>query len=118
MVTESENPGDKPRTTLAFDKPTMKIGPVKFGDVEEYTLEFTNTGKNDFKVFHLEGGCICTEPIDWSRGAIKPGEKGFIKFKFDSAQAKVDSAYPSSLNIYGNVPDDMIIYDIEANVTK
>ncbi|WMX12172.1 MULTISPECIES: DUF1573 domain-containing protein [unclassified Aureispira] len=103
---------------MAFDEPVMKIGPVKFGDVEEYTVEFTNTGKNDFKVFHLEGGCICTEPIDWSRGAIKPGEKGFVKFKFDSSQAKVDPAYSSSLNIYGNVPDDMIIYDIEANVTK
>lgn len=113
-----ENPADKPRTTLGFDAPIMKIGPVKFGDVEEYTIQFKNTGENDFKIFHLEGGCICTEPTDWSRGVIKPGEKGFIKFRFDSSQAKVDPAYASSLNIYGNVPDDMIIYDIEANVQK
>jgi len=96
----------------------MKIGPIKFGDVKEYTLEFTNTGKNDFKIFHLEGGCECTEPYDWSRGAIKPGKKGYIKFKFNSGLAKVDAAYPSSLNIYGNVKDDMILYDIEANVTE
>lgn len=106
------------KTTLGFDAPVMKIGPVKFGQTKEYTVEFTNTGNNDFKIFHLEGGCICTEPVDWTRGAVKPGEKGFIKFKFDSSKAKVDPAYASSLNIYGNVPDDMILYDIEANVTQ
>ena len=106
------------KTTLSFSDPIMKIGPVKFGESKEYTVEFTNTGQNDFKIFHLEGGCICTTPVDWSRGAVKPGEKGFIKFKFDSSKAKVDPAYASSLNIYGNVPDDMILYDIEANVTR
>lgn len=111
-------PGSQGKTTLGFEQPVMKVGPVKFGETKEYTIEFTNTGNNDFKIFHLEGGCICTTPVDWSRGSIKPGEKGFIKFKFDSSKAKVDPAYASSLNIYGNVPDDMILYDIEANVTK
>lgn len=106
------------KTTLAFDEPVMKVGPIKFGESKEYTIEFTNTGNNDFKIFHLEGGCICTEPTDWTRGAVKPGQKGFIKFKFDSSKAKVDPAYASSLNIYGNVPDDMILYDIEANVAQ
>lgn len=96
----------------------MKIGPIKYGDIKEYTVEFTNTGKNDFKIFHLEGGCECTEPIDWSKGAIKPGKKGFIKFRFNSNMASVNPAYASSLNIYGNVADDMMIYDIEANVTE
>jgi hypothetical protein len=95
----------------------MKIGPVKFGQVKDYTVEFTNTGNNNFKIFHLEGGCICTEPIDWTRGIVKPGQKGYITFKFNSSKASVDPAYASSLNIYGNVPDDLIIYDIEANVT-
>lgn len=111
-------PSAAAKTTLGFDEPVMKIGPVKFGETKEYTVEFTNTGNNDFKIFHLEGGCICTVPVDWSRGTIKPGEKGFIKFQFDSSKAKVDPAYASSLNIYGNVPDDMILYDIEANVTQ
>jgi outer membrane protein OmpA-like peptidoglycan-associated protein/tetratricopeptide (TPR) repeat protein len=110
--------GNEAKTTLGFATPVMKVGPIKFGESKEYTVEFTNTGNNDFKIFHLEGGCTCTEPVDWTRGAVKPGEKGFIKFKFDSSKAKVDPAYASSLNIYGNVPDDMILYDIEANVTK
>ncbi len=111
------NNSGQAKTTLSFANPVMKIGPLKFGASKEYTIEFTNTGKNDFKIFHLEGGCICTEPTDWTRGVVKPGEKGFIKFKFDSAKAKVDPAYASSLNIYGNVADDMILYDIEVNVT-
>ncbi len=66
----------------------------------------------------MQGGCICTEPIDWSRGAIQPGKKGFIKFKFDSNKAEVQKDYSSSIEIYGNVDGDMIIYDIEANVVK
>jgi outer membrane protein OmpA-like peptidoglycan-associated protein/tetratricopeptide (TPR) repeat protein len=114
----ASTPSAAAKTTLGFDNPVMKIGPVKFGETKEYTIEFTNTGEHDFKIFHLEGGCICTTPVDWTRGTVKPGEKGFIKFKFDSSKAEVDPAYASSLNIYGNVPDDMILYDIEANVTK
>jgi hypothetical protein len=96
----------------------MKIGPLKFGEVKDYTVEFTNTGKNDFKIFHLQGGCTCTEPTEWTKTAIKPGEKGFIKFRFDSNKASVQKDYGSSLEIYGNVDGDLIIYDIEADVTK
>jgi len=103
---------------LTFSEATMKLGEIKFGDVKEYKLEFTNTGKNDFEIFHLQGGCICTEPIDWSRGKVKPGEKGFIKFKFDSNKASIQKAYYSSIEIYGNVKDDMILYEIEADVVK
>ena len=101
---------------LDFEAPLMKIGPIKYGEVKDYTLEFTNTGKHDFKIFHLEGGCDCTEPIDWSRGAIVPGKKGFITFRFNSKKAKVDPSYASSLNIYGNLEGDLVIYDIEAQV--
>lgn len=110
--------GDKKTTSVAFSKPVYKIGPIKSGAVQEYTVEFTNTGAHDFKIFHLEGGCSCTEPVDWTRGSVKPGEKGFIKFKFDSSLAEVSPSYDSSLNVYGNVSDDMVIYPIEANITQ
>lgn len=96
----------------------MKIGPIKFGEAKDYTIEFTNTGENDFEIFHLQGGCTCTEPTDWSRGAVKPGQKGFIKYRFDSSKASVQKDYGSSIEIYGNVDGDLILYEIEANVVK
>jgi hypothetical protein len=101
---------------LSFEEAVMKIGPLKYGEVKDFTLEFTNTGAHDFQIFHLEGGCDCTEPIDWTRGAVKPGTKGFVTYRFNSKKAKVDPAYASSLNIYGNVEGDLVIYDIEAKV--
>ncbi len=103
---------------MSFDAPILKIGPIKYGDTQEYTLFFKNDGAFDFKMFHLEGGCDCTEPLEWTKSAVKPGEKGMIRFKFDSSKASVSDAYNSSLNIYGNVPDDLIIYEIEAKVTE
>lgn len=91
---------------------------MKHGTVLEKTICFTNTGKEDLKIEFVQGGCTCTEPLDYPRKAIKPGQKGCIKFKFDSGLADVKKGYSSSLEIYGNVKDDVLLYYLTADIVE
>jgi hypothetical protein len=81
-------------------------------------IEFTNTGKEDFKIDFVQGGCTCTEPLDWTRKPIPSGKKGFVKIKFDSSKAEVKKGYSSGVEIYGNVKDDMLLYFLSADITN
>lgn len=99
-----------------FNEPTLHLGALKFGQVINKTIRFKNTGDVPFKIFHLQGGCVCTEPTDWSRGEVAPGEMGFITFIFDTNKASIQKAYASSLELYGNVAGDMMLYEIEADI--
>ena len=61
-----------------FDFGTVReeMGPVT------HTFEFENTGDRPVKILQVKPSCGCTTP-DWSKEAIKPGNKGFITAKFD-----------------------------------
>ena len=48
----------------------------------EYT--FTNTGTETVEIA-IVSGCDCTT-LEWTRGEIKPGEKGVIDVIFDSTE--------------------------------
>lgn len=91
---------------------------MKFGESRELTIEFTNTGKEDFKIDFVQGGCTCTQPLEWSRKAIAPGKKGFVKIKFDSSMAEIKKGYSSAIEIYGNVKDDMALFFLSADIVK
>ncbi len=84
----------------------------------ERTVSFTNTGKENLKIEFVQGGCTCTIPLEYPRKPIAPGQKGVIKFKFDSSLADVKKGYSSSLEIYGNVKDDMLLYYINADIVE
>lgn len=96
----------------------MKLGTFKFGEKKDFSITFTNTGENDFSILHIQGACTCTQLTDYPKGAIKPGAKGTIKFTFDSGLADIQKGYNSGIEIYGNIKDDLIIYELEADVTE
>lgn|GEM_PF-4527172 len=96
----------------------MKLGELKFGELKEATIEFINTGTEDLKIEFVQGGCSCTEPTSWSRKAIAPGQKGYVKIKFDSSLADIKKGYESAVEIYGNVEDDLLLYYISADIVK
>ncbi len=105
-------------TSIKFDKKEHNFGAIKFGESRELTFEFTNTGKEDFKIDFVQGGCTCTEPLDWSRKPVQPGKKGFVKIKFDSNFAELKKGYSSAVEIYGNVKNDMELYFLSADIVK
>ena len=73
---------------MTFDKKTINFGRIKTGDTPEVMYHFTNTGDTNLDIL-IVSGCSCTE-LDWTRTAVKPGEKGFIKAVFYTEEAEKD----------------------------
>lgn len=68
---------------ITFEETVHEFGTVNEGDVIEDAFVFENTGKTDLVITNAKASCGCTVP-DWTREPIKPGDKGEVKFKFDT----------------------------------
>lgn len=69
---------------ITFDKPEQHFGDVPQGPKLEGTFEFTNTGRNDLEIKKVTTSCGCTGAIVDGKKEYEPGEKGKIKFTFNT----------------------------------
>ncbi|MCC6817397.1 MAG: DUF1573 domain-containing protein [Bacteroidia bacterium] len=73
----------EPRANLKFDVDTADFGTVAEGDSFVYEFWFTNIGDADLIIKQAWPACGCTHP-SYTKGPIKPGERGFIRVAFHS----------------------------------
>jgi hypothetical protein len=76
-------PSEEKHPILKVDKATVSLGRLVEGDSVFHTFNFRNTGNLPLKIISVNASCGCTTP-KWSTDIIQPGEKGFIRVKFDS----------------------------------
>lgn len=69
---------------ITFEKEHHDLGDVVKGEKKTFKYHFENTGTETIEI-EIVSGCDCTT-LDWTRGKIKPGEKGVIDVIFDSAE--------------------------------
>lgn len=69
---------------VKFDTKTIDLGKVQRGAKVAGSFVFTNISTEIVEI-DMVSTCECTE-ASWTKGIIKPGEKGRIDFIFDSAQ--------------------------------
>lgn len=81
---------------MDFKERSTDFGKVKKGEKRNYSFEFTNRGEAPLKI-DLVSACECTT-AEWTRGEIKPGEKGKIDIIFDSESK--DQAETIELEIF------------------
>lgn len=60
------------------------FGSIREGELVEYSFRFKNTGAEPLVVSNVSASCGCTVG-DKPQAPVKPGELGFIKVKFNSA---------------------------------
>lgn len=66
---------------IKFDVDTADFGLVREGDTVRYDFNFTNVGTADLVIKQAWPACGCTHP-SYTKGAIKPGERGVIHVEF------------------------------------
>jgi len=66
---------------IKFDEDTADFGIVQEGDTVRYDFNFTNVGTADLIIKQAWPACGCTHP-SFTKGAIKPGERGVIHVEF------------------------------------
>ena len=70
---------------IKFDKTTHDFGTIK-EEMGKATAKFvfTNVGTDDLKIVNVRTSCGCTAS-DYSKGVIKPGEKGYVTAIYSTA---------------------------------
>lgn len=81
---------------VKYEKELIHLGAVQKGEKVSSEFVFTNISKEDIQI-DMVSTCECTS-ANWTRGKIKPGEKGKIKFTFDSN--KKDSAEEIDVDVF------------------
>ena len=74
----------KDPTTVQLIDSIYDFGKVTEGEIVEFSYRFKNTGDKSLVVTNVSASCGCTVP-EKPEEPIKPGEIGFIKVKFNSA---------------------------------
>ena len=74
----------KEPTTVQLIDSVYEFGKVAEGEIVEFSYRFKNTGTNPLVVTNVSASCGCTVP-EKPEAPVKPGEVGFIKVKFNSA---------------------------------
>lgn len=92
-----------PSTLGAFTFPEMEydFGTINEGKVVEHTFTFTNSGQSPLVISNITASCGCTSP-DWSKAPVKPGEEGFVKVVFNSANKSGSQAPTVSIQANTN----------------
>lgn len=105
---------------IEFDTMIHDFGKVKSGEVLIYSFEFVNSGNDDLKILKAEGDCGCIE-VKYAETAVKPGQKGMLEVKFNSAgmtgkqlksiEIESNSKELKQLIIFAEVENDQLQFD-------
>jgi len=76
-------PSLEKKPVMVFDQKNAYLGRINEGDSLFHTFHFRNRGNLPLKIISVNVSCGCTS-TKWSKEIIEPGEKGFIKIKFNS----------------------------------
>lgn len=104
-------------TLIEFDTEMHDFGKVKSGETLVYSFVFVNRGETGFVINKAEVDCGCIE-TNLPKEPIKPGEKGIIEVKFNSAgmigrqlktvEIQSNSKEPKHLIIFAEVENEQI----------
>lgn len=105
----AEKPGS-PKVEAIKDPTTVQIidsiynfGKVAEGDIVEFNYRFKNTGNMPLVVTNVSASCGCTVP-EKPEEPILPGQIGFIKVKFNSANRPGEARKSVTVTSNANPP--------------
>lgn len=90
-------------TTVQIIDSLYNFGKVGEGDIVEFNYRFKNTGNKPLVVTQVSASCGCTIP-EKPEEPIKPGEIGFIKVKFNSANRPGEARKSVTVTSNANPP--------------
>lgn len=98
--------------SICFNQEKHDFGTIALKKEATCTFEFLSTGKSALVIYDVKTSCGCTVP-EWTKEPIRPGKKGLLKIKYDTAfpgvfHKTVEVTYngtgsPVSLEINGEV---------------
>ena len=91
------------QTLVKFERETIDLGIIIKGQLVKNEFVFKNISDIAVEI-DLVSTCDCTE-ASWTYGAILPGEKGWIKFIFDSSKIEKVEAMDVDVHFLNTDPN-------------
>lgn len=96
---------------------TFKVTEINYGVIAQNAdgvrkFEFTNTGKQPLVLANVIASCGCTVP-EWSKEPVKPGEKGEISVKYNTAIA---GTFQKTIRVFSNAKTSPVFLVIKGEV--
>lgn len=107
-----QKPVDKKVAEITFEKETHDFGIIPQSVPATYTFVVTNTGKGPLIITNAAASCGCTTP-EWTKEAIMPGKKGFIKATYNAASP---GAFMKTVTVTSNASRDMVTLTLKGEV--
>ena len=105
---EREVASNAPASSVArfswINSETMDIGKIEKGKPVTLTFEFKNTGNAPLLISSAKGQCGCTS-VEYSKQAIAPNEKGFVKATYNAAS---EGVFNKSITVIANTIDQQV----------
>jgi hypothetical protein len=98
--------------SIGFNKEKHNFGTIPYKKEVAYTFEYANTGKSALVIYDVKTSCGCTVP-EWTRSPILPGEKGFLKIKYD---ASFPGVFIKNVEVTYNGPGSPVNLEINGSV--
>lgn len=83
---------------------TIDLGTIEKGKPVTVTFEFVNSGNHPLVISSAKGQCGCTS-VEYSKQAIAPNEKGFVKATYNAA---VQGVFSKSIVVAANTKEQEI----------
>jgi hypothetical protein len=107
VAAENKNQAD-----ITFDKEVHEFGVIPKGTPASYIFYLKNTGKEPLIITSASASCGCTQP-DWTREAIKPGGKGFVKATYNAAS---EGPFTKTVTVNSNAKRAQVVLTIRGEV--
>ena len=102
---------------ISFDKLTHNFGTFSESNPKvTCTFTFTNVGEQPLVINQAIASCGCTVP-EYTKEAVKPGEKGEIKVTYNGA-GKFPGHFKKSITVRTNGSVEMTRLYIEGDMTE
>jgi hypothetical protein len=98
---------------IAFEEEVHDFGRVIEGEKITYAFKFTNDGKAELLITDVKSSCGCTV-AEFTKEALKPGERGLVKITFDSSNRK--GFQNKSITVISNTIPSTTVLKIKAQV--
>lgn len=92
---------------------TFDFGTLQEGEKVQHKFIFTNTGKTPLLINNAQASCGCTAS-DFSKTAIAPGQKGWVKVIYDSYNRP--GSFQKTVTVFANTYPNTLLLTVIGDV--
>lgn len=98
--------------TVAWGSTTHDFGKITQSKPVTHTFSFTNTGDEPLVIASVQASCGCTV-ASFSKEAVAPGAKGFVKATYNAAVA---GPFTKTVTVTANTAEGTILLTLKGEV--